>query len=1256
MGDFRRAFAAFESAATAVGRDFHGAVAFDTLNGLASRASGLMGSFSSFCVQGRAEADAQAQSLKKLFPKGLDGLDEEMRNFERRIGWNDRTGSFGTCNSPTISAYSRPSISSQTSSAAWSAVSRNATPQSGFSTSRMMPMPTRASPSPARTSLMPSSTPQKTTNQATTAIPQTYNAMATTHIHPATYSTTTTPMLDSVSRAMAEKYSKALDCRLKMRNAILACGKLLTLRKKIISDLDALHDLASERNTLPRATSGYQTIEARLLATTANLDAELKTLLQNDSWRSISISNLNTAEASLNPGGQTAGSLPSWAKEPQKRIETMSNALKAQAIRSRNLKSCLSAEKASCGGLRVVLEDLKRKMGRAKANEANGNALCRRAEQSWRLANPSTALRFLYGVAGGRWTASPAKLDFDREWRSLIDPHIRQIGDCAMKISNLQKRTDALSSSDINNTSALPSIVTVDSCNVSMCGCNMELPVSTPFPFNRPRYFKNSSEIEPFLLRLICALPVGSVRITIVDIEAKGNNGRVLNNLAKAGQDTFRLVTDIDDLHSVLKEHGSYIASLTSTGKFTATVGNWSAYNACHPRNPLPCRILAIHSLRGWDERDIDNLADLFGRGPDSGVHVLFSLEGNETLDERVRSKVKAWLAKTSTTPVDMVKWAGDGNAFIVTRNQMRLPSPSQVERLLDDYAALSSKRSASAEHVFADLFAGTPVWSASSINGLEAPIGWDESGYPVNLRIDDNNVHALIGGITGGGKSNLIHVILCSLCHRYSPDELQICLLDMKNGVEAFRYLDGSNAWLPHAKAILASKSPRFAKRFIEEMIAEMDQRTLMFQRDGATSIEEWRIKTHRKMPRIFFVVDEFTHMLKNPDLVKETAGKLEELLEQGRSFGLHVLLSTQDTDALTTSNASVILGQMRVRLALPDAPGVLASGNNADKALTKPQCILNEFKGEDGKNRLFVHPFFDNRTKSPGDVDIFHKSMDAAAVRFGKAMPPACKVINSIELRPLPPPIEFRSLLGPEPSGKALRFNLLLGREDSFEGAPFRIIFDGAYFKDHLLIASGKDRNNQCGIWDGLRTSVLGSLSALPDKGKRVLLYDPTRESHPYPKATHWLDFLGDGASTDEVKQKLEALRDSSAKHRVFVIENLESSKVLVSTDPYGMGGSSDPDTALGILCSAFTASKAFTVVVFTHDVAEVQARLGEKWGAFSHRIAFGYERPEDLRGIIKGADMLDHPGQSVFYSGPGVRGGYTTILPFVQPEGKP
>lgn len=301
--------------------------------------------------------------------------------------------------------------------------------------------------------------------------------------------------------------------------------------------------------------------------------------------------------------------------------------------------------------------------------------------------------------------------------------------------------------------------------------------------------------------------------------------------------------------------------------------------------------------------------------------------------------------------------------------------------------------------HVFADLFSGIPKWKSSSADGLEVPIGWDETGEPVMFRLGMNNCHALMGGATGSGKSNLLHVIVCSLCHKYSPEELQIRLLDMKDGVEAFRYVDPETkeAWLPHAKSISAGNSPDFAESFVDDILNEIRNRNSCFKRDGVASFSEWRRKTSKKMPRIFIVIDEFAQMFADPDLAKKVSSALQEILQLGRSCGIHVLLSTQDTNALTTTNAEVILSQTPLRFALPDASGVLASGNHAARTILKPQCILNESRGEDGMNRVFVHPFIDFFSKSPSDLDLFRKSIEVKT--DGRIPQPLCEVVDGFD-----------------------------------------------------------------------------------------------------------------------------------------------------------------------------------------------------------------------------------------------------------------
>lgn len=264
--------------------------------------------------------------------------------------------------------------------------------------------------------------------------------------------------------------------------------------------------------------------------------------------------------------------------------------------------------------------------------------------------------------------------------------------------------------------------------------------------------------------------------------------------------------------------------------------------------------------------------------------------------------------------------------------------------------------------HVLADLFDDAPMWGSSSMGELEAPIGWDDHDMPVVLRFSAGTPHALMGGNTGSGKSNLIHLIICSLCYRYSPEELQVRFLDMKDGIETFRYVDKATgkAWLPHIKLSFTENFENPAEVFLDEIISEIHKRNSEFKCEGVVTISEWRKKTGKKMPRILVVVEEFSQMFwedDNSSRESEISKKLQMLLAWGHSCGIHVILASQ----LMSQNDKLTLDRIPIRLALPGASGVLANGNDSDNDLRMHHCIINEYCGECGKNNVFTHPLCD-------------------------------------------------------------------------------------------------------------------------------------------------------------------------------------------------------------------------------------------------------------------------------------------------------
>ena len=106
---------------------------------------------------------------------------------------------------------------------------------------------------------------------------------------------------------------------------------------------------------------------------------------------------------------------------------------------------------------------------------------------------------------------------------------------------------------------------------------------------------------------------------------------------------------------------------------------------------------------------------------------------------------------------------------------------------------------------------ARSPTCSAPARRGagvararVNAPIGFDD-GEPALRPARDTSPHALIGGPSGSGKTNLLLAMISALAARYGPDELELYLLDFKEGVSFAQFAPGRprETWLPHARLI---------------------------------------------------------------------------------------------------------------------------------------------------------------------------------------------------------------------------------------------------------------------------------------------------------------------------------------------------------------------------------------------------------------------------------------------------------------------
>ena len=171
---------------------------------------------------------------------------------------------------------------------------------------------------------------------------------------------------------------------------------------------------------------------------------------------------------------------------------------------------------------------------------------------------------------------------------------------------------------------------------------------------------------------------------------------------------------------------------------------------------------------------------------------------------------------------------------------------------------------------------------AGDSTFGLRAPIGRTEAG-DAEIDLVEDGPHAIVTGMTGSGKSELLVSWIASMAREHGPDEVTFVLADFKGGT-AFDPLRD----LPHVAAVITDLDEQGARRGVRSLTAELRRRERILAGMGARNIGE----AEGRMPRLVIVVDEFAALIQeHPDL----AAVFTDIAARGRALGMHLVLGTQ-------------------------------------------------------------------------------------------------------------------------------------------------------------------------------------------------------------------------------------------------------------------------------------------------------------------------------------------------------------------------
>ena len=304
-------------------------------------------------------------------------------------------------------------------------------------------------------------------------------------------------------------------------------------------------------------------------------------------------------------------------------------------------------------------------------------------------------------------------------------------------------------------------------------------------------------------------------------------------------------------------------------------------------------------------------------------------------------------------------------------------PKPEAIIRQCEVF--LAEKKAAEPPVVtFAELHEREEMWRRSSVSGLTFSVGLSGvNSMEITIGDEVNQRHnAVITGAVGQGKSNLISVIIHSLCWRYSPRELQLYLLDFKEGVTFKPFSNiGQEAYLPHARALGLESDVTFGIAVLESLYQEYLRRMKLLKERGVKSLRELRKRyPGEALPRIVTVIDEF-QMMFGEDM--RTGQRAAELLEKSvrlfRAAGIHFILASQTLsgNVFLSQRRESIFGQIPIRIALKNSvsESLQTLGlNNPAAAFLKPrEAVVNLDYGEVSQNRTTMVAFADEAVLRP-------------------------------------------------------------------------------------------------------------------------------------------------------------------------------------------------------------------------------------------------------------------------------------------------
>ena len=186
------------------------------------------------------------------------------------------------------------------------------------------------------------------------------------------------------------------------------------------------------------------------------------------------------------------------------------------------------------------------------------------------------------------------------------------------------------------------------------------------------------------------------------------------------------------------------------------------------------------------------------------------------------------------------------------------------------------------------------PDYSNESDNSIIANIGMyddPDNQYQGNYSINLTNDNLMVIGSSLSGKTNLLQTIIKDLSTRYTPNDVNIYIIDFASMI--LKNFENLN----HVGGVVTSSEDEKLKNLIKLLYSEIEERKEKMLSIGVSSFSAYKEAGNTDLPQIVLIVDNLTAL---KELYFQDDDELLNICREGLAVGISVVIANLQTTGI--------------------------------------------------------------------------------------------------------------------------------------------------------------------------------------------------------------------------------------------------------------------------------------------------------------------------------------------------------------------